>query len=271
MLKNVWVWRVMRVVAVALFAALVYYALDAFGYAWVMVPLVTLGFLAWLGETLRMRWVQSKREQSWDRWESAVTNDATRDAAIEEVREALETARRLGPRMRLDQAHLSVILAELLDAAGRPAEGSRVLTRVKIDELQPGQAAVVRQAKAVAYLAAGDIENADLTLRVRGSRSSEADVEARLDFLELMVAIEKGDPQRALDRADGIAKSVPADPTLADDARVIEAAALDALGKKDEAIAKLKTLAPEVVAALARMGQPRVRALAKELEGSPAA
>jgi hypothetical protein len=254
----------MRVIAVALFAALVYYGLDAFGYAWAMVPLVTLGFIAWLAETLRMRWQQRKREESWDRWEAAIGNDAARDGAIEEVREALAKSFRLGPRMRLDQAHLSVILAELLDAAGRPAEGARVLTRVKIEELGAGQAAVVRHAKAVAYLSAGDVENADLTLRVRGTRSPEADVEARLDLLELMVAIEKGDPQRAIDSADAIAKSVPSDATLADDARVIEAAALDAQGKHDEAITKLKALPQDTLKALAKLGQPRVRGLAKE-------
>lgn len=255
----------MRVLAVAIFATLLYFGLDAFGYAWAMVPIATLILLIWLAETARMRWQARKREESWDRWEAAVNaEESVRDQAIAEVREALEKSRRLGPRLRLEQAHLSVILAELLDAAGRPAEGSRVLTRVKIDELEPGQAAVVRHAKAVAYLAAGDVENADLTLRVRGSRSPEADVEARLDFLVLMVAIEKGEAQRALDEAAGIAKAHPQDPTLADDARVVEAAALDALGKRDEAIAKLRPLGKETLTALARLGQPRVRPLAKD-------
>lgn len=254
----------MRVVAVAAFATIVYFVLDYFGVAWAMVPLVTIVFAIWLGETLRMRWAARKKEESWDRWEAAVVDDDRRDAAIAEVREALEKSRRLGPRLRLEQAHLSVILAELLDAAGRPAEGSRVLTRVKIEELEKGQAAVVRHAKAVAYLSAGDVDNADLTLRVRGSRSTEDDVEARLDFLELMVAIEKGEPQRALDGADAIAKGCPSDPTLADDARVVEAAALDALGRRDEAIAKLNSLGKDTLGALARMGQPRVRPLAKD-------
>lgn len=267
MVKNVWAWRAMRILAVTIFSVVVYYVLDYFGVAWAMVPIVSVVFLIWLGETLRMRWRAQQREQSWDRWEAAVTDDATRDAAIEEVREALEKSRRLGPRLRLDQAHLSVILAELLDAAGRPTEGSRVLTRVKIEELESGQAAVVRHAKAVAYLSAGDVENADLTLRVRGQRSSEGDVEARLDFLVLMVAIEKGDAQRALDEADGIARSYPADPTIADDARVVEAAALDALGRRDEAIAKIRALPKDTQAALARMGQPRVRPLAKDALG----
>ncbi len=264
MVKNVWAWRVMRILAVTIFSVVVYYVLDYYGVAWAMVPLVSVVFLIWLGETLRMRWRAQQREKGWDRWEAAVTDDTKRDAAIEEVREALEKSRRLGPRLRLDQAHLSVILAELLDAAGRPTEGSRVLTRVKIEELESGQAAVVRHAKAVAYLSAGDVENADLTLRVRGQRSSEGDVEARLDFLVLMVAIEKGDAQRALDEADGIATGYPADPTLVDDARVVEAAALDALGRRDEAIAKIKVLPKDTLAALARMGQPRVRPLAKD-------
>lgn len=267
MIKNVWAWRAMRVIAVTVFAVLVYFVLDYFGAAWAMVPIFSLVFLIWLGETLRMRWAARKKEESWDRWEAAVTDDARRDGAIEEVREALEKSRRLGPRLRLEQAHLSVILAELLDAAGRPQEGSRVLTRVKIDELEPGQGAVVRHAKAVAYLAAGDTDNADLTLRVRGKRSSEGDVEARLDFLELMVAIEKGEPQKALDGADAIAKAHPQDPTLATDARVVEAAALDALGRRDEALAKLKALPKETLTALAQLGQPRVRPLAKEALG----
>ncbi len=261
-----WLIRIGRVVAVALFALILYYSLDHWGYAWVMVPVVCVGFLAYLGETLRMRWVRQKRVRDWDRWEASVTDDATRDAAIAEVRDALQKSSRLGPRLRLEQAHLSVILAELLDAAGRPQEASRVLTRVKIDELAPGQAAVVRHAKAVAYLSAGDVENADLTLRVRGSRSEEADVEARLDFLELMVAIERGEPEKALDGAELVAKKVPKDDSIAEEARVVEAAALDALGKRDEAVAKMRALSKETIAALARLGPPRIRPLAKDAQ-----
>jgi hypothetical protein len=264
---NPWLLRAGRITAVAIFSVILYYALAYFDVAWAMAPIVALGFLAWLGETLRMRYLRRKREQDWDRWEAAVDKESEREAAIAEVREALSKSQRLGPRLRLEQAHLSVILAELLDAAGRPAEGSRVLTRVKIDELEPGQGAVVRHAKAVSYLSAGDIENADLTLRVRGARSSEADVEARLDFLELMVSIEKGEPQRALDEAEAIAKKVPEDPSLMEEARVIEAAALDAMGKRDEAVAKIKALPEETQKALAKLGQPRARKLAKEALG----
>jgi hypothetical protein len=265
---NPWLIRIGRVVAVAFFALILYYALDQYGYAWVMVPIVTVGFLAYLGETLRMRWVRQQRVRDWDRWEASVVDDATREASIGEVRDALQKSHRLGPRLRLEQAHLSVILAELLDAAGRPQEASRVLTRVKIDELAPGQGSVVRHAKAVAYLSAGDVDNADLTLRVRGSRSDEADVEARLDFLELMVAIERGDAEKALEGADVIAKKVPKDDSIAEEARVVEAAALEALGKHDEAVAKMKALSKETIAALARLGPPRVRGIAKDAQGT---
>ena len=50
----------MRALAVGVFAALVYFALDHFGVAWVMVPLVTIVFLIW-----RRGWMRVPSARLW--------------------------------------------------------------------------------------------------------------------------------------------------------------------------------------------------------------
>ena len=53
------------------------------------------------------------------------------------------------------------------------------------------------------------------------------------------------------------------DPTVITEARVVRAAALDALGKQEEALVVLAALGREALRPLAELGHPRVRALAR--------
>jgi hypothetical protein len=259
--SRAWLIRAGRIALVGALAWLAYYVLSYFGISWVLWVLLGLGVTAFVVESLLRRSRRRKREEAWARWEAATVDDEARPAAIAEIRERLKASRRLGTRTRLEQAHLSVMLAELLDASGVPAEGARVLAQVPVDELDAAQAAVVRHAKVVCYLSAGDLEGADLALSVRDDETSATDVDARLDLLGLFLAIEKGDPERALREAAAVAKKA-GDEEVELEAKVVEAAALDALGRREEALTKLRTIDEPTLRGLERLGAPRVRPLA---------
>lgn len=258
---NPWLLRLGRVVAVGVSAFLLYYTLDYFGQAWAIWPIAILLAVLYFGEMFLQARRRQKREEDWDRWERAVSDSQARPGAIREVREQLQTTRRLGPRLKLDVAHLSVILAELLDASGKPLEGARVLAQVNIEELDKTQAAVVRHAKVVCYLSAGDVENAENALAIRDRQTGADDVDARLDLLGFMIEIEKGNAEAALEGAKKYEGTSDAD--VAIESLVVQAAAHDALGRHDEALALLDRIEKTTLESLALLGQPRVRPLAK--------
>ena len=256
-------WVLLRIVFVAAVAWLLYHALAHFGYGWAMIPIALVAVALWAAESWRMRKQRREREAAWDRWEAAVLDDEARPVAIQEVREALRRSHRLGARLKVEQAHLSVILAELLDASDRAEEACEVLARVKIDELDDARRAVVRHTKAVVQISAGRFDEAEATIRAHRA-PSEPDVDARIELLSRMLRLEKGEAEAAMDGLDSILAKVPGDETgLADDVLVVRAACLDALGKHEDARAELRKLEPPVLANLARLGAPRVRSLAK--------
>lgn len=256
-----------RIVLVGGTAWVLYHVLAHFGHGWAMVPIGGLAIVLWALESYRMRARRRAREAAWDRWEAAVLDDAARPLAITEVREALRSAQRLGSRLRVEQAHLSVILAELLDASGRPEEACDVLGRVKLDELDETRRAVVRHARAVAQISAGRLDEAEATIRAHRP-PTEPDVDARIELLRRMLRIERGAPEEALDGLDEVLASVPGDETgLADDVVVVRAAALEASGNAARAIEAIGALDPAVLANLAKLGAPRVRALARRAVG----
>lgn len=263
-------WIAVRIVVVAAIAWVLYHVLAHFGYGWAMVPVGIVVALLWALETWRMGKRRKEREASWDRWEAAVLDDASRPSAIQEVREELRKAFRLGSRLRIDQAHLSVILAELLDASGRAEEACEVLARVKLDELDDARRGVVRHAKAVAQISAGRHEEAEATLRAH-KPPTEPDLDARFELLGRMLRIERGEAEAALEGLDGVLAKVPGDETgLADDVLVVRAACLEALGREGEAIDEMRKLEPAVLASLVKVGAPRVRALAARASEEPA-
>jgi outer membrane PBP1 activator LpoA protein len=270
---NPWLFRVLRASAVAVIAWLLYQVLAHYEREWLFVPIALVVFVLWLAEQARALYARRKKEADWDRWEGAVAGPpADRSLAIREVREALRRSVRFGPRLRQEQAHLSVILAELLDAAGQPGEATKVLARVDLDALTPSQAVVVRHARVVAYLSAGMIDDADVVLAVRAKDSGEPDMDARLDLLAGMIAIERGDPERALEIADEVDARLPDDASLHDESTVVRAAAYDARSDRARAIEAMRTLDAETLEALAQLGPARIRPLAAAArEPDPAA
>ena len=264
-----WSFRILRATFMAIVGWLLYQVLDHYGRAWLFVPIALLVLVLWLAEQARMRWARMKKERDWDRWESAVLDPAERPRAITEVKQALARSQRLGPRRRREQAHLSVILAELLDASGRPEEGARVLAKVDIAELPAAQAVVVRHTKVATYLSAGLIDDAEAALAIRAKESGEPDMDARLDLLGGMIAVERGDAARGIAIADEVEARLD-DASIKAESRVLKAAALDARGDRAEAIATLRTLDDATLLSLELLGFPRVRKLAAEARAGAA-
>ena len=262
-MKVFWL-RIGRIVVVALAALMLYYGLEtSLGYGWVLVPVALLFGAVWGGEHVFRIWKRKKDDDTFDRWEAAVRDPEARPQAIADVRERLSTARRLGKRMRLEVAHLSVVLAELLDAAGKPGEAADVLGKVQLDELEPAQAALVRYSKAVAQISAGRVDDADVTLRVRSESCGDAELDARLDLMDAMVCIERGDPESALEDAADVAKREGLDESVATEVQVVRAAALEAKGDHVGALEALAKVDVETLQGLATLGLPKVRPVAK--------
>lgn len=257
-----WGLRILRATFMAVVAWFLYQVLDHYGYAYLFLPIVGTVFLLWFGEQARRIYTRRKKERDWDRWEAAIVDPEQRSGAIAEVRAALTRAQRLGPRLKQEQAHLSVILAELLDANGTPREGTRVLAKVDLESLSPAQAVAVRHAKVVTYLSAGMIDDAETALAVRARDSGEPDMDARLDLLGAMIAIERDDPARALEVADEVEQRLPDDESIRAEARVVRAAALDAQGEAERALDVMRTLDDATLDGLAKLGPERVRPLA---------
>lgn len=257
-----WGYRVVRAAFMAIVAGVLYEVLDRQGLVSWFLPIVGIVFLLWFAEQARRVWVRRKKVADWDRWEAAIFEPSARNHAIAEVQRALARSKRFGARLRQEQAHLSVILAELLDASGRAPEGIRVLAQIDLDALSPSRAVVVRHAKTVLYLSAGLLDEAETVLATRAPESGEPDMDARLDLLGGMIALERGNPEVALEVADAVEKRLPNDESLQAELRVLRAAGLDAKGEHDRALGILRTLDPDMLAVLAKLGPERVRPLA---------
>ncbi len=257
-----WGFRIGRATFLAVLAWGLFRVLDGRGHGALFLPIVGVVFLLWVAEQLRGRHVRRKKERDWDRWEASVLDEEGRGTALAEVRAALARSLRFGPRLKQEQAHLSVILAELLDASDQSAEAARVLARVDLAALPPGQAVVVRHAKAVAYLEAGLLDDAEATLAVRDLESGVPDMDARLDLLGGLLEVERGRPERALEIVSKV-EAKAADPAIKDECVVLRAIADDARGARDEATAGLRALDPDTLEVLRRVGPRRVRSLAQ--------
>ena len=255
---------VLRIAFVGACAFALYHALAAYGYGWLMVPLAVVVSAGWAFLAMKNKQRTERRRAQWDSWEEAVFDDEARSKAILEVRQALQQAQRLGKNLRNEVAHLSVILAELLDASDRSEEACDVLGKVRIDELDATRAVVVRHARAVVQLAAGRLDDLGATLSAH-QPPTEPDMDARIELLRRMWMIERGEVEKALDGLDAIAARVPDDESgLVDDALVVRACALAAQGRDEEALTLIRSLGEPVLESLAKLGAPRVRALASQ-------
>lgn len=220
-----------------------------------------------IGVVSALRLVRGRREQ---RWEMAIFKPELRKSATEQLRRRLARLTPVTHRTRSDHARLSVLLAELLDAQGDYAGAMAVIDAVVLTALTPLEAGLVRHTHAVVHLRAGDAPGA---LRVLGKRelTGDRELDQRLLLLEIYARIEQGDHAFGQVEAEKLALSEDVHESVAAEARVVWAAALDAAGKREEALVVLMALGRESLAPLAELGQPRARALAKAaLEGSAA-
>ncbi|HEX5658409.1 MAG TPA: hypothetical protein VFX59_14500 [Polyangiales bacterium] len=260
------VMRISRVLVVALLASGAIMVCSARGMAWLGWTIAVGLLSALLGSNLlgARFWSREAREASWER---ALFRADKRPQAIAGVRRALRKLTPVKQRTRSEHTRLSVLLAELLDAHGQYEEAAEVADALPLSALTPLEAALVRHTRAVTHLRGSDAQGALAALEGRAS-CGDVELDQRLSLLESYARLELGDPPLALKRAAELENLPGVDESVVLEARVVRAAALDALGRKEEALVALAALGRESLSPLADLGQPRVKALARTvLEG----
>jgi hypothetical protein len=261
--------RIARAAALGLLA----YAGSAWFYArghtvlglWLggAVVLLALG----IGVFSALRLMRTRREQSW---EAAIFQPALRPKAVAQLRQQLARLTPITHRTRSQHARLSVLLAELLDASADYESAMAVIDAVLITTLTPLEAGLVRHTHAVVHLRAGDASCARRVLSQR-EPTGDRELDQRLFLLELYARIEQGEHALGAREAEQLALSDQVHESVAAEARVVWAAALDAAGQREDAMVVLMALGRDNLAPLAELGQPRARMLARAaLEGSAA-
>ena len=257
-----WMLRVLRLALVAVAAYLAFHLLEPRGYGWTV--LLGAGLLAagWVGlRAWRVSRVRAEDARA-DAWAEALMRPERRPDAIRELEAELEA---IDPTRRAeDHARLTLVLAELLEADGRPGAAAEALARVRLGALDEVLGAVIHHARAVAALSAGDPAAAEAALDEVLGPSGDRAVDRRLRLLRGAVAVERGDPAAGLAIAEDVLDEVGSDRELATEARVLRAMAQDASGDHDGAIATMRRLGDEMLEVLAVLGLPRVRTLADE-------
>ena len=261
--------RLSRILIVALVASLLVAWASARGLGWLgwSIALACIAGLMALALLRRLPFSRAARERAW---EAALGQPKQRLRAISSLQKRL---RKRAPRTALECAEhtrLSVLLAELLDAEGRYQEASAVVDALPLAGLPPLEVALVRHTRAVTHLRGSDPEGA-LRALVERDASGDVELDQRLALLETYARLELGEAQAALAHAGQLEGARGVDESVVLEARVVRAAALDALGRREEALVTLAALGRDSLVPLADLGQPRVRALARQaLAGSEA-
>ncbi len=255
--------RLSRILIVALIASLAISGSAARGYGWLGASIALAIFGAYWALTLRRRpWSARLRREA--RWEAALFQAPQRPRAIAELRRALARLEPVSERTRGEHTRLSVLLAELLDADRRYPEASAVVDALPLATLSSLEAALVRHTSAVTHLRASDPQGA-LRALVGRAPSGDQELDQRLELLERYAGLELGEVQPALTYAGELETAPGIDESVVLEARVVRAAALDALGRREEALVALAALGRASLIPLADLGQPRVRALAAQV------
>lgn len=247
--------RILRIVFVAALAFGAYRYLAPRGLAWVMIPIaiVVMALLLTI-EVLRLR-ARRARARAESLWEDALLDAALRPSAIASLRTRLAAA-----RDAVNRAHLRIALAELLAADGQSAEASDVLADIELGALPGIDAAIVRHSRAEIALRQGAHESARDALAGRPVACGDDELDVRLDLLAAQIDVELGGAESALGVAERIGRAA-SDADLARDAALVRASALDALGRREEALALVRTIDPALRSAIAALTTPRVRGL----------
>ena len=258
--------RLSRVFVVALAASAAIFWANSRGLGWLGWT-IAVGLLSALFGANLLSTTLGSRQQREARWEAALFSAKKRPKAIAGVKRALRKLLPVKQRTRSEHTRLSVLLAELLDAHGAYEEASAVVDAIPLEVLAPLEGALVRHTRAVTHLRGSDAEGALSALRGRAA-SGDLELDQRLELLEMYAQLELGQAQRALTFAGELENQDGVEESVVLEARVVRAAALDALGRREEALVALAALGRESLLPLADLGQPRVRALAQVvLEG----
>lgn len=253
--------RMSRIFVVALLATAVFAwaksrGFSALGWAGVVGLFALLfGLAAW-----RMGFSSGPSREA--RWEAALFRPKQRPRAIAQLRRTLRRMTPVKQRSRSEHTRLSILLAELLDAEGQYREASAIVDALPLATLTPIEGALVRHTRAVTHLRASDPRGALEALSQRAA-SGDLELDQRLALLETYARMELGDPQLALAHAAELEGTRGIDDSVLLEARVVRAAALDALGRREEALVTMAALGRDSLLPLADLGQPRVRGLAK--------
>lgn len=218
---RVWIARVAMLVGLGLLGWVLLFFLAPHGLDWIVWAL-GIAIAAFLALELVLRARRRGADTSdWTRWQAAQTDPSARRKAIFELRSRIDRARRFGARRALEHARLASVLAELLEADDRADQAIAVLAKVPIDALDPLQATVVRQARAQAYLAAGDTDGAEATLAAAPPRTGEDILDASLSLSRAWVALARGRNDDAEAAAHAIAAAADEGDELHDEARAL--------------------------------------------------
>lgn len=253
--------RLVRIFFVAVLAYVAYGYLAPRGLGWLLVP-IALGVTLLLVTIEALRWrARRKRAGTDTQWEEALLDADKRPAALAALRTRLAKT-----SDAVDRARLRVALAELLDADGKSAEAGEVLADIDDAALPPIDVGVVRHARAEIALRRGDITAAHEALAGRSVTCGDGELDVRLDLLAAQIDIERGDAEGALKVATRVGAGARKDVDLVRDAAIVRACALDALDRREEALALLRPIDAELRPVIAALGSPRVRVLLAALD-----
>jgi len=258
--------RLLRILTVAAAAWLAYIVLDSLGLGWLLLPaglVLTLAIALYRYRRVKKHSTSAGRAE---RWMAAALDDGERPKAIEEARRAVDSYGKVTERNRAERARLMVVYAELLDADDQGEAAGKVLETLELEGLSLAERALVCHCRAAHGLRMGDLETAFAATEQAPARCGSPGLDLRLELIRAAVVLEQ-DPEgahKALDTSMHVRRRAGGDAALIVEARVLRAAAMDAMGNRSDALDIIGTLGQEVIGMLVRFGQPRVQALANE-------
>lgn len=264
---KVWIIRGLTLAGMLTFGYVLYHFLEPLGYAWVVWTLAGVAVAFFALEMGLQRRRRAGERSSWMRWKAAVIDPAARKSALVELRRELGRAHRLGPRLRVTQARLSVATAELQLANGNSTDAIATLAKIDVAKLEPLQGAAIRLARAQAYLHLGDVDGATATLGpIAGEKTGDVVLDAALTLAFGAIALEEGRIDDATDAAREIVEIAEEHDELWDEAKALEAASLEDRDEPHEESLRAIRETPGR-ARLRALGPRRLREMLEELDG----